>query len=385
MASIVVLGAGRVGSAMALDLAGDGAHRVLATDADPGTLESLRARAAKEGASLRTEPTDLSDPVALVEAVDGHDLAIGSVPGPMGYETVRRVIEAGVDIVDISFFEEDALTLDGAAGEAGRVAIVDAGVAPGLSNLLLGDLEHRLDRVDRFECLVGGIPAEPTPPWRYKAPFSPIDVLAEYTRPARLRRGGETVTLPALSELERIEVPGVGTLEAFNTDGLRTLLATSRTPELVEKTMRWPGHADTMRLLRDTGFLAESPVDTPDGPVSPLGLTSRLLFAAWRYEPGEEDLTVMRVVVDGRDGDGAVRHTLWLIDRHDPVTDVSSMARTTGYTATALARFVLAGRYRSPGVTPPELLGGTDALEWVLDHLAERGVSIEREVQRIDP
>jgi saccharopine dehydrogenase-like NADP-dependent oxidoreductase len=231
---------------------------------------------------------------------------------------------------------------------------------------------------------VGGIPAAPTPPWEYKAPFSPIDVIAEYTRPARFRRGGEDVTMPALSEVEEVEFPEVGRLEAFNTDGLRTLLATSRAPELVEKTMRWPGHADRVRLLRETGFFSESEVETSSGAVVPLELSAKLLFDAWRYEPGEADLTVMRVVVEGEDGEGAVRHTYRLLDRHDPETDVSSMARTTGYTATALARFVLSGRYREPGISPPERVGAVDgALDWVLEHLAERGVRVEHEVTRL--
>ncbi|NIP79841.1 MAG: saccharopine dehydrogenase, partial [Gemmatimonadetes bacterium] len=160
---------------------------------------------------------DLGDPSELARALAGRDLVIGAVPGPMGFDSLARVLDHGTDVVDISFFEEDAFRLHDGAVRAGRVAVVDAGVAPGLSNLILGHWEHRLRSVRRFECLVGGIPAEPTAPWEYKAPFSPIDVIAEYTRPARLRRRGETVTLPALSEVETVEVAEVGTLEAFNT------------------------------------------------------------------------------------------------------------------------------------------------------------------------
>nr|NIP79368.1 saccharopine dehydrogenase [Gemmatimonadota bacterium]NIQ54075.1 saccharopine dehydrogenase [Gemmatimonadota bacterium]NIU74268.1 saccharopine dehydrogenase [Gammaproteobacteria bacterium]NIX44285.1 saccharopine dehydrogenase [Gemmatimonadota bacterium]NIY08502.1 saccharopine dehydrogenase [Gemmatimonadota bacterium] len=278
MSSVIVLGVGRVGSAMALDLASDPALAVTAVDASPDALEHLGSAAP----AIRTAVVDLSDADAVRGALEGHELAIGAVPGPMGFETLRRVLEAGLDVVDISFFEEDAFELDALAREVGRVAVVDAGLAPGLSNLILGDREARLERVDRFECLVGGIPAEPAPPWEYKAPFSPIDVLAEYTRPARLRRGGEPLTLPALSEVETIEFPGVGRLEAFNTDGLRTLLRTSRAPDLVEKTLRWPGHADRIRVLRDTGFFSPEPVDVAGAEVAPLALSTRLLFDAWR-------------------------------------------------------------------------------------------------------
>lgn len=383
MPSVTVLGAGRVGAAMALDLARDGDLAVTAADSSREALSALKDRATRSGSEIRVLPVDLSDSKSLAHALDHQDLAIGAVPGPMGFRTAEGVLRAGVDIVDISFFEEDAFELHDLARRRGRVAIVDAGVAPGLSNLILGHLETRLSTTSRFECLVGGIPGEPSPPWEYKAPFSPIDVIAEYTRPARLRRAGEPLTLPALSEVERVELPGIGTLEAFNTDGLRTLLSTSRVPDLVEKTMRWPGHADRVRLLRDTGFFSDDEVHTDDGDIVPLTLTARLLFDAWRYSPGEPDLTVMRVIVDGEDDDGRVRHTFRLVDRYDPDTDISSMARTTGYTATAIARFVLAGRYREPGISPPELVGAADgALDWVRRHLSERGVRIDHDVSR---
>ncbi len=383
MPSVVVLGAGRVGAAMARDLARDPDVDVTAADASPAALEALKKAAERDGSEIRTLPLDLSDGSSLERALEGRDLAVGAVPGPMGFETLRRILARDVDVVDISFFEEDAFELDDLARQHGRVALVDAGVAPGLSNLFLGHCEARLARTDRFVCLVGGIPAEPSPPWEYKAPFSPIDVIAEYTRPARLRRDGQAVTLPALSEVESVEFPGIGTLEAFNTDGLRTLLRTSRAPTLAEKTMRWPGHADRMRVMRDTGFFDEEPVEVDGAVVKPISLSTRLLFDAWQYGPGEPDLTVMRIAVEGADDEGPVRHLLDLVDRYDPDTGVSSMARTTGYTATALARFVLSGGYRKPGISPPEHVGETDgALEFVLDRLAERGVEVSRSVER---
>ena len=302
----------------------------------------------------------------------------------MGYRTLEGVLETGVDAVDISFFEEDAFDLDALARERGRVAVVDAGVAPGLSNLILGHHEAELRSVTRFECLVGGIPAEPVAPWEYRAPFSPIDVIAEYTRPARLRREGRELTLAALSEVEEVELAGVGRLEAFNTDGLRTLLQTSDVPDLVEKTLRWPGHAERIRLLRETGFFEDAPRKLSGGvTIRPLDVSARLLSEAWRYRPGEADLTVMRAVVEGEDGHGPVRYEYRLLDRRDERTGTSSMARTTGYTATALARLVLTGRYRAPGISPPELVGRVPgSLERVLQQLEARGVRLEREVTR---
>lgn len=381
MHRVTVLGAGRVGAAIARDLAGDPAVAVSAADADPAALDRLRET--PEGASIRICPADLADPVAIARVLDGEDLAIGAVPGPMGFQTLRRVLDTGVHAVDISFGEEDPLILDDAARSRGRTAIVDAGVAPGLSNLILGHHEARLAETFRFECLVGGIPADPVPPWHYKAPFSPIDVIAEYTRPARFRRAGQPVVEPALEGLEVVELPGVGRLEAFLTDGLRTLLDSSRTPDLIEKTLRWPGHADRIRVLRDSGFFDTAPLQVDGRSVSPLALSSALLFDAWRYQPGEADITVMRVIVEGRDDRGRVRHTYQLFDRYDPASDTSAMARTTGYTASALARLVLDGRFRRPGIAPPEAVAAVDgALDHVLGCLRDRGVAIDHTVER---
>jgi lysine 6-dehydrogenase len=382
MKRVIVLGAGRVGGAIARDLAAPGDLDVTAADSDREALRRLRE--SPEGPALRTLPVDLADDAALGRALQGQDLAIGAVPGPMGFETLRRILATGVHAVDISFFEEDAFELHDLARRRGLVAVVDAGVAPGLSNLIAGHHESRMTEVRAVHCMVGGVPADPTPPWNYKAPFSPIDVIAEYTRPARIRRDGQDLTLPALDDLELVHFPGVGQLEAFVTDGLRTLLRTSHAPDLVEKTLRWPGHAAMIGVLRDTGLLDTRPRDMGGHPVAPHDLTTTLLFDAWRYEPGEADLTIMRIAVEGTEGGGEVRHTYDLLDRYDPATGVSSMARTTGYTATALARLVLAGRLREPGVTPPETIGRLHgALDFVLAHLRARGVTVHHTVSPI--
>jgi lysine 6-dehydrogenase len=384
MPNVIVLGAGRVGAAIARDLAAEPDVRLTSVDASEAALGRLRDT--QEGNAIRAVRADLADPAALARLLEGQDLALGALPGPMGFETLRRVLSAGVHAVDISFFEEDPFRLRDLARQQGRVAIVDAGVAPGLSNLILGQHEALLSETTRFECLVGGIPAQPVPPWEYRAPFSPIDVIAEYTRPARFRRRGMDVEAPALAQVEAVELPGAGRLEAFLTDGLRTLLRTSRAPDLVEKTLRWPGHADRIRVLRESGFFDSEPRQVDGRPVVPLHLSTALLFDAWRYQPGETDLTVMRVVVDGRDDEGPVRHTYHLLDRHHAATGVSSMARTTGYTATAIARLVLDGRYREPGVAAPETLGRLGgALEHVLAHLRDRDVTVEHSSIRLEP
>jgi len=369
MKHVVVLGAGRVGSAMALDLAKDGEFRVTVADLSEAAL----GRLASQG--LATRRGDLSQVPALQEAVRDADLVVGAVPGFLGFATVKAVLEAGKDIVDISFFDEDPFRLDELAKSKGLVALTDIGVAPGCDNLILGELAARLDRLHRFECLVGGLPALRTWPYEYKAGFSPIDVVEEYTRPARYVAHGKEVVMPALSEPELIDFPGIGTLESFNTDGLRTLIHTVEAPFKKEKTLRYPGHIEKMRLLRETGFFRKEPIDVNGVPVVPLELTTRLLFPMWQMREDDEDFTVMRVIVEGDKEGRRVTHTFDMLDRYDRATKTTSMARTTGYTCTAALRLVARGLYTHKGVSPPEYVGKAPGCwDFIRKELSQRGI-----------
>jgi saccharopine dehydrogenase-like NADP-dependent oxidoreductase len=367
MQNVTILGAGRVGAAMALDLEAD--FQVTVVDRSEAVLGPLAAR----GVGVRR--SDLSDPANVRTAVRGADLVVGAVPGFMGYRTLAAVLEAGRPVVDISFFEEDPFRLDDLARDQNVTAIVDCGIAPGCGNLILGALERELDQVLRFECLVGGLPAVRSWPFEYKAGFSPVDVIEEYTRPARYVEHGEVVEKPALSDPELVDFPGLGTLEAFNTDGLRTLLHTVPAPFKREKTLRYPGHIEKMRMLREAGFFSRWPVQVGDAQIVPLEFTSRLLFPLWQMEEGDEDFVIMRVVVEGLKDGHPQRHVYDLLDRYDRATRTTAMARTTGYTCTAAVRLLASGKYRRPGISPPEFVGREPGCwEFVRGELAMRGV-----------
>ena len=375
---IVVLGGGRVGSAIVRDLAAEENFSVLVVDVDPVAAERLT----RFGADCIA--ADLSDPNTVSKAVAGADLVVGAVPGFMGYRVVEQVLREGRPIIDISFFPENAFELDELAKEAGVPCLVDCGVAPGLSNLISGHTDDYLDVTHSFNCLVGGLPVKRSLPWEYKAPFSPGDVIEEYTRPARLRRGGENISLPALSEIELVDFPGLGTLEAFNTDGLRSLLTSSRAPEMVEKTLRYPGHAEKIRMLRDTGFLSSKSILVASGQATPRDITEALLFSAWQFEEGEPDLTVMRIVVEGEKEGKALRHTYELLDYYNTETETSSMARTTGYTCTGMVRLITNGTWDQPGVAPPEIVGrNVECFDAVIGHLKDRRVHVLHSVKEI--
>ncbi|MBL7903466.1 MAG: saccharopine dehydrogenase NADP-binding domain-containing protein [Bacteroidales bacterium] len=373
---VLVLGAGLVGGPMAIDLAKDGEFEVTSADLSAGALSKLTPYS-----GIKTIQADLDDPETIRKLAEGHDYVINAVPGFMGFRTVERLIECGKNVVDIAFFPEDMFLLDEKAKSKGVTVICDIGVAPGMSNVLIGYGASMLDTLEKGITYVGGLPVVRTWPYEYKAVFSPIDVIEEYTRPARYIDGGRMVVREALSDPELLEFPGIGTLEAFNSDGLRTLATTVKGDFMIEKTLRYKGHIEKMAVLRDTGFFSKEPITINGVSVTPLEFTSKLLFPKWKLEEGEEDITVMQVITEGMKDGKRLRYTWNLYDRYDPVSGIHSMARTTGYTATMAVRMLANGLYSRPGVSAPEFLGKDPKIvSFLLEGLRRRGVIYREEI-----
>ena len=363
--TIAVLGAGMVGKAIALDLARD--YTVTTFDLNASNLEEVK----KRNSAIQIVAADLSQFAEYENWFSPFDIVVTAVPGFMGYKTLEAVINAGKNVVDISFFPEDVLLLDKLAKQKNVTAITDCGVAPGVSNFIIGRYNQAM-KIDSFECYVGGLPQHPKPPFNYKAPFSPVDVIQEYIRPARLVENGKIVTKPALSEIEKMYFDEVGELEAFNTDGLRSLIYTMHhIPDMKEKTLRYPGHVELIIALQQAGFLDTSALRIKEVDITPLDFTSRLLVNQWKLEPEEEEFTVMKVIIKGEGK--MIEYNL--LDRYDVVTKTSSMARTTGYTCTAAVNLVAKKLFAEKGVFPPELVGSNKkCFDFVMEYLRERNV-----------
>ena len=364
-----------VGSAMAIDMAKK--HNVTLTDLNGETLKKVQAKCS----DLEVQELDVCDKNALSEAIQPFDLVICAVPGFLGFETLKTIIETGKNVVDISFFSEDSLDLDALAKEHGVTAIVDCGVAPGMDNILLGYHNEKM-KVDSFECLVGGLPKVKKWPFCYKAPFSPIDVIEEYTRPARYVENGVEVVREPLTDSEYIEFDKVGTLESFNTDGLRSIIQTmSHIPNMKEKTLRYPGHIEYIMALKESGFFSEKEIELDGKSIRPLDFTSKVLIDEWKLEEQEEELTVMRITIKGENENGEKEEIVYnLHDEYCNETQTSSMSRTTGYTATAAANMFLDGHFQEKGVFPPELVGRHEACcTYILDYLKDRNIEYKKE------
>lgn len=375
----MVLGCGLVGKLIAKDLERDSYFQVSVADIDQEKINKITQDSNIEGVKA-----DLSNSDEIKRIVANQDIIIGAVPGFLGFNMLRSVIEAGKNITDISFMAEDTLSLDQLAKENGVTAVVDMGVAPGMSHLLVGYVDSLLEETESAIILVGGLPVVREWPYEYKIAWSPKDVIEEYVRPARLMEGGKITEKAALSDLELVDLPKIGTLEAFNTDGLRSLLYTLDIPEMKEKTLRYPGYAEKMRMLRETGFFDENPIDIEGIKVKPLDLTSKLLFPKWQLKEGEDELTVMRVMVQGKKEGKRLRYIYDLLDYYDKEEKATSMSRATGFPCAIVARLIAEGDYTRKGVSPPEYLGKQhEVYNKILKELAKRNIVYRKNIIEI--
>ncbi len=367
MKKIAVLGVGLVGKAIAIDLAKS--FDVTSIDINPSNLEKLQ-----KYPKIKTIIADLSDKNEFNDAVKDFDLLIGCLPGYMGFEAVKQAILAGKNIIDISFFRQDPFELDELAKKNNVTVIIDAGVAPGMGNILLG-YHHAKMKVNSYKCYGGGLPFKREWPYEYKAVFSPMDVLEEYIGSARYILHGEMVVREALSETELKQFEPIGSLEAWNSDGLRTMLKTIKIPNMIEKTLRYPGTIEYIKVLRETGFFSDQPILVDGYNIRPIDVTAKLLFPVWELKEKEEDFTMMRVIIKGTLNNKEKKYTYDLFDCYDKVTETTSMAKTTGYTCTAIANLFVNGMIKQKGICPPEYIGAEeDNYKFILKYLKERGV-----------
>lgn len=344
---IAVLGGGQQGRVIAGDLAA-------ALPAASVTVADVKDPRLAAG-NARWLEADLSDPAVLVRIVHAHDLAVGALPSRIGFTAMRAAIEARRPMVDVSFSSEDPLSLDAEARAAGIAIVPDCGLAPGLSHLLAGRFAARHGTPRRLVIRVGGVAEDASRPYGYVVTWSLADLVEEYTRPARILRNGAITAAPALSELERVRIEGAGEMEAFLSDGLRTLLFTMPdVRDMEEKTLRWPGHVDAIRPLLAAGRLERE-------------------FQEHCVTDPPRDRVVMSVEAEWN----GTRREATLLDRFDPRTGLTAMARTTALTTATVARLAATGGLAGSGVRPLERVASDErACRFIAGALIERGVRL---------
>tara|TARA_X000001036_G_scaffold58358_1_gene48007 strand:- start:1699 stop:2832 length:1134 start_codon:yes stop_codon:yes gene_type:complete len=364
--NIAVIGTGMVGRLIAVELSKK--YQVCAIDNDANNLSKL----AKYNNRIVTKKIDIRNEPFL-DSLEDAEIVINCVPGFMGFETSKKILEKKT-CVDISFMPEDCNELNTTSEKAKTALYPDAGVAPGLSNIIVGNLITK-QKVDEIKIMVGGLPIEKNPPWNYKAPFSPIDVIEEYTRPARIKKNGTIKTVEPLTGLINFEFENVGKLEAFLTDGLRTLLTTELTKDistLLEYTIRYPGHSKRISNLIEDGKLNDT-VKTINGKLtSQREITCKELFKEWKLTENDKEFTLLVITAKTKEGEeiSCIVYDEWR-------DGWSSMSRTTGLTACAITNLIIDKKLTKIGVVTPEDLGTNQAFfDYIINYLKERKITI---------
>jgi len=374
---IIVLGCGNIGSVAAGDLAVSlPSARIVVADMSKKRAEEAVSKINR--ANVSPMQTDASNRQQLVNVLKRFDLAIGTLPGSMGFQACEASVAAKVDMVDVSYMPEDIMTLDKDALKANVCVVPDCGMSPGLGNILIGHAVSPLDRVEQVHILNGGLPEKPVPPLDYVITWSVKDLIDMYSRKVTIVKEGKMTLVEALSGLEEPTFPGVGKLEAFYTDGLRTLLHTvKKAGEMWEKTLRYPGHVEKIKLLKTLGFFDAEPVEIGNVSVSPRDLSARLLERKLKM-PEVPDIVAMIVRVSGLKNGRRVTCTYKLLDRYDKKRRVTAMARTTAYTTSIVAQLLAKGDVEEKGVVPPEKLGMNEGFfEKFLNEMKKRGIKVE--------
>lgn len=374
----VQIGAGLVGSIIAADMSRN--YDVTVVDLNENALTSIREGNTK----ITTAVCSCTDSVGLSQLVGDADIVTAGVPGKFGRKMMEIVIKSGKNMADISFMPEDFEELDGLAKEYGVTVVPDMGVAPGMSNFLVGRGAALLDEVENAVIYVGGIPHKPVPPFNYQITWSAADVIEEYTRPARYVKDHSPVVCEAMGELYEKEFPKAGLLETFITDGLRSLIKNINAKNMEERTMRWPGHVAQMRLLREMGLFDEEKRNLGGVEVVPRDIACDLLFPMWKMDPekGDRDLTIMQVEVSGYKGRDLLTYTWDLWDIFDEKTWKNSMGRCTGFSCSIFAQAIVKGLIKDKGVIAPEKLAASDELyNFVMSEQRGRGIKYEESVK----
>ena len=376
---ILVVGCGNIGSVAAEDLAESmSSIKVVVADKNEARAKGVAEKIHKDNVSWIQ--LDITNHNKLVKVLGNFDLAMGFLPGKLGYRLVSACIEAKKDLVDVSYMPEKPPELNDEAAKANVTIIPDCGLAPGISNILVGHATAKIDKVQAVHIMVGGLPEKPVPPLDYVITWSPENLIDEYMRKATIVKEGRKVEVEPLSGLEEVEFPSLGKLEAFYTDGLRTLLHTiTDVYDMWEKTLRYPGHAEKIKLLKALGFFEEEQIAVEGVAVSPRKLTVKL-FERKLWRPEVKDVVVLKVEVLGVKNGRKTRHAYHLLDRYDEKRGVTAMARTTAYTASIMAQFMLKKAVTEKGVVPPEKIGMNNELFGLFfGEIEKRGIRIAEE------
>lgn len=374
---LLVLGAGQQGSACAYDLLTHTDHDVVLADIRPGTFAPFLQPFV--GERLTPLQLDARDAARVRSAMEGAAVVMSAFPYYHNLRLAEIAVDVGVHYCDLGGNTEITRRQKGLherAVAAGVSVVPDCGLAPGMVNILAQDCINRLDRVREVQMKVGGLPQHPEPPLKYQIVYSLEGVIDYYTTRSWVLRDGKLQQVDALSEVEEVFFDDIGVLEAFHTAGGLSLMAeryAGRIERMEYKTLRYPGHAEAMRTVRELGLLSAEPIE-----VKGMRLASRDMFIAaagprLRKDPQRSpDLVALRVDVRGEREGRRITLRRELLDRFDPATGITAMMRTTGFSLAITAMMQLDGRIPPGAWTPDEIVPPEEYVR----ELALRGIRV---------
>lgn len=246
MKDIVVIGAGKIGGAIAVMLAETGDFSVVVADRSPEQLAKIDRHP-----SISTRELDITDHADVVALLKGKFAVLSAAPFNLTGRIAEAALEAGVHYLDLT---EDVATtrkVEALSQNATRAFIPQCGLAPGFISIVANDIARRFDSLDSVRMRVGALPQYPSNALNYNLTWSTDGLINEYIEPCEAIVEGKLVTVPALEEREEFSLDGV-TYEAFNTSGgLGTLAKTleGRVRTMNYRTIRYPGHQAIMKAL----------------------------------------------------------------------------------------------------------------------------------------
>lgn len=364
---ICVVGCGMQGSIVAKDLVKAG-HKVTILDNNINYLRQL-----KKNANVKAVQFDVTNKVKFIKSIKNFDIVVGALPATLGFYTMDCCVKAGVDLVDLSNSREDPFVFHEKAKDERIKIVPDAGFAPGLSNILVGEAYQELGGIDTLRILVGGIPQSPLPPFNYYMTWSLPDLIEMYMKPTRIIQNYKIVTTETLNGIEDLSIPKIGRLECFHTDGLRTLLKTMKNVKnMEEKTIRYPGHAQLFKTICSCGFFSDQPVRYNKRLVKVKDVNIEFLRGILS-KGDEKDISILLIEIEKK----RKKRRLICVDYYDEKNKITSMARMTAYTGSIITQCIK--NYSEYGVVPPEYLGmEKDICRFIKTELSKKKIKIKK-------
>ena len=411
MKILVFGGSGKIGAAVAWDL-------VKEQDVETVGLIGRRRDALEKtktwiaNPKLKLHILDIDDTQALKSVMQEYDIGVIALPDRRtSYHVAQAAIEAGLDIVDM--LEEfhrrpDAYEIEGLrlpegmsvddygewlhqkAVERGVTFFDGAGFAPGISNITVGEGIRKLDKAEIAIARVGGIPSKASAarhPLKYMITWAFEHVLREYMIKVKVIKNGEIVEVDAAGDLEGFAFSEFGKneeLECAITPGMPSFIFTRPyLKEFAEKTVRWPGHWQGIKVLKECGMLDLQPVETREQKIAPREFLLAVIEPRLRPLPGDTDVCVMWNTVVGTKNGKRTQINYYLWDEADIKNGISSMARVTGFSSAIAALFIGRGLIAQKGIVPPEDGITGELYQMYMDELDKRDIRISERVEII--